>query len=87
MGEPFSQKGFPHKSLFLISGFFPTLVAHSDVRIVAADENLATGGNDVSVLVDTGINGCFAAAGANGLNLGNGVGDLKEAAAAGEEMR
>ena len=86
VGEAFFQKGFPRKSLFLISGFLPALVAHSDIRIVTADENLATGSDDVAVLVDTGINGCFVAAGADGFDLSNGVGNLKEAAATGEEM-
>jgi hypothetical protein len=60
-------------------------VAHSDVGVVAADQYLATGGNDVSGLVDACINGCFATAGADGFNFGNGVGDLKQAAATGEE--
>ena len=52
-------------------------MAHSDVGVIAADEDLATGGNDVSVFVDTGIDGCFAAARADGFDFGNRVGNLK----------
>ena len=75
-----------HSFLFFIRSFFPTLVAHSDVRVIAADQYLATGGHDVAVAVDTGIDGCFAAAGADGFDFGNRVGNLKETAATGEEM-
>jgi len=77
----------PHSLLFFIRCLLPALVAHRDVGVVTADEDLATGGDDVTVLVDTGIDGGFATAGADGFDLGNGVGDLKEAAATGEEMR
>ena len=81
------QEVFPHKSLFLVSGFFPTLVAHGDVCIISAEQNLTAGGDDVSTSVDTGIDGCFVTAGADGFDLGNGVGNLEEATATGEEMR
>ena len=85
-GTLFSKKVPPHSLLFFPRSFLPTLVAHSDVGVVAADEDLATDGNDVSILIDAGVHGCFIAARADGLDLGNGVGDLKEAAATGEEV-
>ena len=62
-------------------------MAHSDVGVVAADKDLATGGDDISGLIDTGVNGCLAAAGADGFDLGNGVGDFKQAQTAGDEVR
>ena len=79
-------RSFPHKSLLLTRRFFPTLVAHSDVGIVTAEENLATGGNNVSVFIDARIYGGFATAGANGFDFGDRVSYFKEAAATGEEV-
>ena len=85
-GKPFFKKVSPTFFLFLTSSFFPTLVAHSDVGIITADEDLATGGNDVTVTVDTGVYDCFVTAGADGFDLGNRVGNLKETQATGEEV-
>ena len=85
-GKPFFKKVSPTFFLFLTSSFFPTLVAHSDVGIITADQYLATGGNDVTVTVDTGVYDCFVTAGADGFDLGNRVGNLKEAQTTGEEM-
>ena len=78
-GTFFAEKGSPAiiQKSFLIRCFFPTLVAHSDVGVVSADEDLATGSDDVTVLVDTGIDGGFVTARADGFDFGNGVGNLK----------
>ena len=64
----------------------PTFVAHGDVAIVSAEENLVALGDHVAVLVQTRVDGSLGAAGADGLDLGNGVGHLKQAAATLEKM-
>ena len=61
-------------------------MAHSDVGIIATDQYLATGSNDVTIAIDTGVYDCLVAAGADGFDLCYGVGNLKEAQATGEEV-
>ena len=56
-------------------------MAHCYVSVVAADANLVTGGNNVSVIVHTGINRGLCAAVAYGFYLLNGIRNLKEAPA------
>ena len=58
-------------------GVLPALVTHGHVAIVAAQQDLVTFGDHTTVFVHTGIDGGFGSAGANGFDLGNGVGNLK----------
>lgn len=66
---------------------FPALVTHGDIAVIAAEENLIAVGDDVSGRVDARVDGRLAAAGADGFDLGDGVGKLHEPACAGEEVR
>ena len=72
------------------NGLPPTAVTHGNVRIVASDEDLTTLGHHVSFPVDTGIDDRLFAAGANGLDLSDGISNLKKTAASlkqvGEEI-
>ena len=61
-------------------------MAHSNVRIVSAYEDLSTLGHDVSVAVDSRINDSLTTARANSFDLGNRIRDLKKTAAAREEV-
>ena len=65
---------------------FPTAVAHSHVGIVSAEENLTALGDDLALPVDAGVDDGLLAAGADGLDLGDGVRHLKQTAAALKEM-
>ena len=71
---------------FSFNSVFPAFVAHGHIAVVAAEQNLAALGDDVTLLVDAGVDGSLSAAGADGLNLGQGVGKLHEPLRAGEEM-
>ena len=44
-------------------------MAHCDIGVVAAEENLAAFGNDFAAFVNSGVDGGFSAAGADGLDL------------------
>ena len=57
-------------------------MAHCNVGIVAADEDLSALGHHASLAVDAGVDDGLFAAGADGFDLGDGVGDLKESATA-----
>ena len=63
------------------------LVAHGDIAVVAAQKDLAALGHDVAVGAETGVDRGFSAAVADGLDLGDGVRQLKQPAAAGEQLR
>ena len=62
-------------------------MAHGDITVVAAQEDLIALGDDIAVGADAGVRGRLAAAVADGFDLGNGVGQLKQSPAAGEELR
>ena len=70
----------------VFDGFFPTAVTHGNVGIVAADEHLTALCDHVSVLVDASVDNGFFSAGADGFDLRDRIGNLKEPAAAREEM-
>ena len=59
----------------------PATVTHGYVRIIAAKHYLTALCYYIAVRIYTGIDYCFFAAGANSLDLGNGVGNFKESAA------
>jgi hypothetical protein len=63
------------------NGLLPTAVTHGNVRIVASDEDLTALCHHVSFPVDAGVDNRLFAAGANGLDLGDRVRDLKKTAA------
>ena len=65
---------------------FPAAVAHGDIGIVAAQQNLPALGDDLALLVNAGIDDGLFAAGADSLDLGDGVRHLKQTAAALKEM-
>ena len=58
----------------------PTAVAHGDICIVSAKQDLSTLGNNLSAFVDTGVYNRLFSAGADGFDLGNGIGNLKQSA-------
>ena len=60
-------------------------MAHGDVAVVAAQEDLVSLGEDAAVPVQPGVHRGLAAAGANGLYLGYGVCQLHEPPGAGEK--
>lgn len=62
-------------------------MTHGDIAVVAAEEDLAALGDDVAVRVDAGVDGRLAAAVADGLDLGDGVRQLEQPQAAGEQAR
>ena len=61
-------------------------MAHCYIEVIAAEANLITAGYYSSILGDTGIYSCLAAAGADRFDLGNRVRNLKEAHTAGEKL-
>ena len=63
----------------------PALVAHGHIAFVAAQKDLLALGDDAPAR-NSGIDGRLVPAGAYGLYLGQGVCDLKKAAAAGEQV-
>ena len=67
-----------HYSLIFLYTLFVAAVTHSDVRIVAAEHNLAALGDDAAVLVYSGIYARLLAAGADRLDLGDRVRELKQ---------
>ena len=80
---------FVQRAFFEALLVYAVLIAgmtHCDVGIVAAEHNLATLGDDVTVFIDTRVDGCFFTAGAYGLDLGNRVRYLKKTHRAGEEL-
>jgi len=60
-------------------------MTHGYVAIVTAQKDLIALGDDSAVPIQTGIDGGLGAAGADGLDLGNGVCYLKESTASLEE--
>ena len=64
----------------------PALVAHGDVAVVAAEEDLAALRDDPAAGIDPGIDGRLASAGAHGLDLRDGIRQFHEAPGAGKEM-
>ena len=62
-------------------------MAHGDVAVVAAEEDLPALGDDAAIAVDAGVDRRLAAAGAHGLDLRDGIGQLHEPPRAGEEVR
>ena len=62
-------------------------MAHGNVAVVSAEENLIAVGDDAPGGIDARIDGRLAAACADGFYLGYGVGKLHEPACAGEEVR
>ena len=46
-------------------------MAHCDIGVVAAEENLAAFSHDFAAFVNSGVDGGFSAAGADGLDLGD----------------
>lgn len=67
-------------------GVFPAFVAHGDVGIVAAEKHLAALGDDFTAAVDSRVDGGFAAAGADGFDFRDGIGELHKAPRPGEEL-
>ena len=61
-------------------------MAHGHIAVVAAEKDLGTLGDDLALAVDAGVDGGLSAAGADGLDLGKGVGQLHKALGTGEEM-
>ena len=62
-------------------------MAHGDVAVVAAEQDLPALGDDAAIAVDAGVDGRLAAAGAHGLDLRDGIGQLHEPPCAGEKVR
>ena len=62
----------------------PALVAHGDIAVVAAQEQLLTLGDDVALGVDPGVDGGLSPAVADGFDLLDGVRHLHEPPASGE---
>ena len=75
--------------LFFLLLYFahPAFVAHGDIAVVAAEKHLIAVCDDAPRCVDAGVYRGLAAACADGLYLGDGVGKLHEPARTGEEMR
>ena len=61
-------------------------MAHGHIAVVAAQHHLGALGDDPPVPVDAGVHRGLAAAGADGLDLGDGVRQLHEPPGAGEEV-
>ena len=74
------------RSLAVSYALFVARMAHCYVGIIAAEHYLATLGDDIAAFVDTCVYGCLSAAGADGLDLRDGVGYLKQTHRAGEEL-
>ena len=73
--------------LFLLfNRFFPTAVAHCNVRIVAADEYLSALCHGVTVFIDSGVNDSLLAAFADGFYFGYRVRNLEKATASLKKM-
>ena len=49
--------------------FLPALVAHGNVAVIPAEEDLPAFGHDLSVFVYPRVDGCFPAAGTDGFDL------------------
>ena len=61
-------------------------MAHGDIAVVSAEEDLAALGDDVAVRADACIGRGLAPAVTDGLDLGDGVRQLKQPPAAGEKL-
>jgi len=61
-------------------------MAHGDITVVAAQEDLIALGDDITVRTDAGIRGRLAAAVTDGLDFSDGVGQFKQPPAAGEQL-
>ena len=61
-------------------------MAHGNVAVVAAEEDLPALGDDAAIAVDAGVDRRLAAAGAHGLDLCNGIGQLHQTAGARKKM-
>ena len=72
--------------VIFVGSLLPTAVTHGDIRVVAADEHLTAFGYYVAVSVDSSVYNSLFAAGANGLDLGDRVSNLKKASATFEKM-
>ena len=70
----------------LRNGPLPAAVAHGDVAVVAPQDHLSALGDHIAVAVDPGVHRGLGAAVADGLDLLDGVRQLKQPAAAGEEL-
>lgn len=64
----------------------PTPVAHSDIAVIAPQKHLTACGENGPAGIQTGIDGGLGAAGAHGLDLCNGIGQLHQTAGARKKM-
>ena len=61
-------------------------MTHGDIAVVAAQQDLAALGDHIAAAVNAGIDRGLAAAGADGLDFGDGVGQLHQALRTRKEM-
>src|SRR5690606_21359572 len=66
--------------------FFPMFTAAGDIPIIAANGDLITGGNRITVSVDTQVHGGFTAAVTNGFHLSEFIGHAQQYFAAGKRV-
>ena len=64
----------------------PALMAHGHIAVIAAQEDLFSLGDNVTVCINPGVDGGFRTAVADGFDLCDGIGDLHQAAAALEQV-
>ena len=61
-------------------------MAHGHIAVVSSEEDLVTLGDDPPACIDAGIDRRFPSAGANGLDLGQGIGQLHQALRTGKKV-
>ena len=85
-GHIVTTKSFRLFSALRPNLFPPASVAHGNIAVVTSQKNLAAFREDVPIGIQTGIDGGLGAAGADILNLCNGVRQLHQALRAREEV-